>query len=274
VLLELSSFQLENPGPLRLDAAVITSLMPNHLERYPDLESYYRTKWGLLALSRGPLVLNAHGGDLRSFASRQPPAKIVWASPTDADLASAHLHETRLIGRHNLENFAVAAKLSQLLAWSPDALEAMRAFSGLEHRLENLGRRAGVLYVNDSKATAMESVLSAVRSCLETLPSDARLRLLLGGRDKNLPWSALSPLRTESSLECVFFGECAQLAQKGSGLPGPRFPSMSAAVAHAIELAKEGDTVLLSPGGTSLDEFKNFEERGRRFKEIVEAIRP
>lgn len=274
VILELSSFQLENPGPLRPHAAAITSLMPNHLERYSTLDGYYRTKWSLLSLSRGPVVMNVHGGDLRDFASRQGQGNIVWASPADADLEADRLAESRLIGRHNLENLAVAAKLAHLLAWSPEAFQAMRSFTGLEHRLENLGRRGGVLFVNDSKATAMESVLSAVRSCLEVMPAGGRLHLLLGGRDKNLPWKNLSVLGQEPTLEVSFFGECALIAKNGSGLRGPSFGDLATAVAHVAANARSGDTVLLSPGGTSLDEFKSFEERGRRFKKLVEAIQP
>lgn len=272
IILELSSFQLENPGPLRLDLAVITSLMSNHLERYPNREAYYQTKWDILQICRGQTVMNSLGGDLVGFAKQQKPTMIHWTKPEDPDLQKDRLSENSLIGRHNLENLAVAAKVAHLLNWPVECIDRMKVFKGLEHRLENLGLHQGVLYVNDSKATAMESVLSAVTSCLETMSPSARIYLLLGGRDKNLPWNMLAHLATESRLMPVFFGECGALAKKSSMLSGHVYSKMSDAFLAAKSTAKPGDTVLLSPGGTSLDEFKNFEDRGRVFKELVTQL--
>ena len=92
---------------------------------------------------------------------------------------------------------------------------------------------------------------------------------MLGGKDKNLPWENLAELKKEPGLHFVFFGACGQVCREKSQLSGKMFQSLHAAITHCLTSALPGDTVLLSPGGTSLDEFKNFEERGDYFKKMV-----
>jgi UDP-N-acetylmuramoylalanine--D-glutamate ligase len=126
-----------------------------------------------------------------------------------------------------------------------------------------------VTYINDSKATAMDSVLVATKGCLEGLSEDNKLFLLVGGKDKNLPWEQLSVLSTNEIVTPVFFGQCGELAKSKSELSGEYFEHLGSAVHYCLRRARSGDVVLLSPGGTSLDEFKNFEERGDFFKTLV-----
>ena len=95
--------------------------------------------------------------------------------------------------------------------------------------------------------------------------------LLLGGKDKNLPWQQLALLKQNKAIHCVFFGACGKLAKEKSGLSGEYFENLGNAVEYCQKVSKSGDIVLLSPGGTSLDEFKNFEERGDFFKRLVLA---
>ena len=116
----------------------------------------------------------------------------------------------------------------------------------------------------------MESVLQAVKSLLPRLSGKGKLILLLGGRDKNLPWQELSRLQQHADLHPVFFGECGEIAQRSSELSGPCFAKLSEALAHAKDLAVVDDIFLLSPRGSILDEFKNFEERGNFFRDWVQ----
>lgn len=270
LLLELSSFQLENCEGLKLDIAAITSLTANHLERYADKDHYYVTKWAITRLCRGPVYLNAHGGDLLDFAKGRP-GNWVAVDRRDPFFASFHLEDSALLGAHNRDNLAVAISVAMQAGWDERAVRAMKAFPGLSHRLENLGSFGGVRMVNDSKATALDSVKIAVRSCLDDLKPDSRLFLLLGGKDKNLPWEELGLLATEKNLQPIFFGQCGGVVQQRSGLNGRLVGRLSEAVDLALKHAADGDTILLSPGGTSLDEFRNFEERGRFFSERVRA---
>jgi UDP-N-acetylmuramoylalanine--D-glutamate ligase len=145
----------------------------------------------------------------------------------------------------------------------------MTQYKGLAHRLEHVATLNGVTYINDSKATAMDSVLVASKGCLEGISGESKLLLLLGGKDKNLPWEQLSVLSSNEAVTPVFFGQCGQLAKAKSELTGEYFEHLGSAVHYAMKRAKSGDVVLLSPGGTSLDEFKNFEERGDFFKTLV-----
>ncbi len=266
LILELSSFQLENCAGLKLDLGAITYLGPNHLERYRDLEDYYMRKWSLFGICRGPVFLNRNGGALEAFLKSHPQPRAELVSRHDVVLQPFHLPEAALLGAHQQDNLAVAVSLARAAGFGDAAIEQMKRFPGLSHRLENVGTFHGVRVVNDSKATALESVLIAAQSCLA---EDQQLHLLLGGKDKNLPWKMLSIFAGDPRIKPVFFGQCGAIAQKQSGLSGPCFNQLGEAIAYCLKNCSTGDTVLLSPGGTSMDEFKNFEERGDFFTRFV-----
>lgn len=273
VVLELSSYQLENCENLKLDYSAITYFTSNHLERYESLEHYYHTKWSILSLTKNQMLLNVEGGDLIDYLKRNGPGgKTVIVSKTDPALAPLHLNKAQLIGQHNQDNLALASSLALAAGWPPSAIEGMKSFKGLVHRLENAGTHKGVRFINDSKATAIESVLIAATAAFDTLENSGRLFILLGGRDKNLPWQDLHPLKNFQGVEFVFFGECREVAQTKSSLPGKSYAHFGEALSYAFSQVKKYDTVLLSPGGTSLDEFKSFEDRGNFFKMKVEEF--
>jgi UDP-N-acetylmuramoylalanine--D-glutamate ligase len=275
VVLELSSYQLENCGHLRCELSCITYFTPNHLERYPSLEAYYEQKWLLAKFTERAVILNRHGGDLAKYAKgKRESAELLWTDQNDEELVSCHLEQAQLLGSHNQDNLALAAKIAREAGWPASAIEAMKAFRGLPHRMENLGLRQEIRFVNDSKATTMESVKTAAFGLYEQMDRKKQLVLLLGGRDKNLPWAQLNELKKIQKLRPVFFGECREKAQQLSGLSGDSFPKLHDAVNALRKIALPGDTVLLSPGGTSLDEFKNFEERGKFFTQQVQKIFP
>ncbi|WP_413559250.1 UDP-N-acetylmuramoyl-L-alanine--D-glutamate ligase [Bdellovibrio sp. HCB209] len=270
VVLELSSYQLENCEGLSLDISAITYFTSNHLERYDSIEHYYQTKWNILGITKNKMLLNSEGGDLVEYSkSQKPSSQVKVISKKDADLLSHQLEKAQLIGQHNQDNLALATALAKEAAWPEAAIEGMKNFKGLSHRLENLGEVKGVRFINDSKATALDSVMIAAAAAAETLSTGGKLFLLLGGRDKNLPWEQISSLHKMRDAEFVFFGECREIAQSKSKLTGQSFARLEEAIGYIFSNVKAADTVLLSPGGTSLDEFKSFEDRGDFFKRKV-----
>jgi UDP-N-acetylmuramoylalanine--D-glutamate ligase len=270
IVLELSSYQLENCAELKLEHSAITFLSPNHMERYASLEDYYETKWKIVSMTKGSVFLNLHGGDLVHFAEAHPEfSKCLVCSKDQKSLQPHALSHSKLLGLHNQDNIALAAQMALHCHWPISSLQAMKAFSGLEHRLENLGLFDGIQFINDSKATAIDSVNIAIKMAHSYLPEQGRLFVLLGGKDKNLPWEDLRTFADLTSTEFIFFGECRTIAQEKSQLQGPSFLTLDAAMDSLFLRASTGDVVLLSPGGTSFDEFKGFEDRGRFFKEKV-----
>lgn len=267
VCLEISSYQQENFSELQAEYSAITYFAPNHLERYSSLEDYYNTKWTLTQHTRRALVCNKNGGDLEFWVKNHPTSlETKWVDRNSTCIGKYGLDRPALLGSHNLDNLAVAATLAELAGWPEDCIKSMSTFAGLPHRVENLGVQKGIRYVNDSKATTIESVLTAVYSSLESIPSDRNLHLLLGGRDKNLPWEKLTELAQKSQIKFYFFGECRELAKTKSKLSGLSYLKLGEAVDASQKQARDGDAILLSPGGTSLDEFRNFEARGNYFK--------
>ncbi len=271
VVLELSSYQLENFPELNADHSILTYLTANHLERYNSKHDYFETKWVIEKQTQKSLILNSNGGELQSWLQkREPRLPWIWTNRQDPLMAQHSLTQCELLGSHNLDNIAMAAQLIDQAGWPEAAFEGLKKFPGLPHRVENLGVHGGVRYINDSKATTMESVKIAVQSVLESLNHHQKtLHLLLGGRDKNLPWEELSTMRMNPYIQTYFFGECREKAKYLSQLGG----SMSVTMLEALKLAQKkaqwGDAILLSPGGTSLDEFKNFEHRGEIFRSFA-----
>jgi UDP-N-acetylmuramoylalanine--D-glutamate ligase len=268
VVLELSSYQLENFPELRADFSVLTYLTSNHLERYPSKDDYFQTKWNLESHTKHCYILNKNGGELSAWVQqhKRPQVRWLWTDRNSKLNSQYQLNDCQLLGSHNLDNIAMAAEVAWLAEWPEAAYEGFRTFRGLPHRVENLGLIKGVRIINDSKATTMESVKTAIASTLESISKGQWLHLLLGGKDKNLPWKELSVLASRSNLKFYFFGECRGLAQTQTALSGDQFSGLLDAAEAAFLQAKAGDSILLSPGGTSLDQFNNFEERGDVFR--------
>lgn len=267
VVLELSSYQLENSEKLKLDYSAITYLSANHLERYDSLDHYYKVKLLITKQTKKICFLNGDSSDVVKYLG-QASCPVAISSALDPKLQDS-LKKASLLGSHNRENVALVLSMLSHLNWPQKSIEKTLQFSGLSHRLEQIGLFKNILFINDSKATAMDSVLVAATAALEKLSSDGVLHILLGGRDKNLPWHELNRLKTSKNMSFIFFGECGTKAQEKSQLPGAIYPKLSLALDHTLETLKSGDILLLSPGGTSLDEFKNFEDRGDYFKNRV-----
>ncbi len=277
VILELSSYQLENYVNLKCVGSLITYLTANHMERYPSLAAYYSSKWFLAERTIGPVILNTKGGDLKTFVEASPQAlqhpNLHWVLPESQEFADVAFAKAQLVGEHNRDNLSLVIKLARLLGWPEAALLGFLEFKGLPHRLENLGLHSEVQWINDSKATTIESVLQAVRSTF-TL-TKGTMHLLVGGKDKNLPWQELKNLQTlPGTRQFYFFGEVGERARLETGFSGSSHAKMDGALSEASKKARAGDLVILSPGGTSLDEFKSFEDRGNFLKNWLKKNQP
>jgi UDP-N-acetylmuramoylalanine--D-glutamate ligase len=202
------------------------------------------------------------------------------ASPDGEPWPIVHRDEIPLRGAHNVLNVLAACAIAGAATVQPEAMRAaILDFQGVPHRLEIVRRQNGVTWVNDSIATAPERVLAALHSYEEPLI------LLLGGRDKKLPWEALAALAVRKARAVVTFGEHGPAIAEtlGQALDGPQETALTAAnirtvatldegVPLAAELVQPGDVVLLSPGGTSYDAYRDFEERGAHFRALVNAL--
>lgn len=288
VVLELSSFQLEHLDALRRspNVSVVMNLTPNHLDRHGTMEAYADAKRAIVR-HQGPAdwkVLNADDPIVSAFTSpsgtatfggngdvRYGAEKVQWrllGREGEIDVAGR-----RIPGAFNLQNMAAAAAASRLAApdwdgWERAAGEAFRTFPGVEHRLEFVGEFGRVKYYNDSIATNPESTLAA----LDTLPGP--FVLLAGGYDKKLPFDALGRAIASRVRVAVLMGPTAPAIAKAIGEGATeilRASDFDEAVRKAQSAARPGDTVLLSPACASFDMFRNFAERGRRFKELVKG---
>jgi UDP-N-acetylmuramoylalanine--D-glutamate ligase len=274
VVLELSSYQLENFKNLKSDLSILTHLSPNHLERYTDLNHYFATKLQLFKQTKTFGILNRSGGSIAALVDKiqkaNPHLKWSWTDRNDPAFKKELTEKPALVGSHNMDNLALAFAAAKFLSWPAESFKAMLQFPGLSHRLENCGKRNGILFLNDSKATSIDSVMQALQSVRHEYP-DNKLHLLLGGKDKNLPWENLKPLEKTKNISISFFGQVAPVAQQKSTLAGPQYARLADCLSALKPQLNAGDIVLLSPGGTSWDEFKNFEERGDFFKKWISS---
>jgi UDP-N-acetylmuramoylalanine--D-glutamate ligase len=295
VVLELSSFQLELMTRSTSVAAIL-NITPNHLDRHKTMEAYTAAKARILDFqdADGIAVLGRDDpgawslrervrGRVLSFGSSRPEGgegsylsgERIWVRKDGADEDICAVSDVPLRGRHNLLNAVAACAVAAAAGFSAEAMRlGIRSFRGLPHRLEFVGRVRGADWWNDSIATAPERALAAVRSF------DEPLVLLAGGRDKDLPWEEFAREICSRVRALVVFGEAAPkiLRAVEAACPGRRgfalevCPGLEAAVHAAARLAAAGDVVLLAPGGTSFDEFVDFEDRGEKFKAWVREL--
>ena len=283
-VLELSSFQLETIETFRAHIAACLNLTQNHLDRHHSFENYANAKARLFETqgSEDLAVLNADDPVTVSF-SKRTRAKTIWFSSTHAvsgawlegdvirldGAALLNVHELQLRGRHNYENAMAAALIAQNAGARREQIaHAASTFAPVEHRLEFVRTIAGVGYYNDSKATSVDATLKAIGAF------DGGLWIILGGKDKDSDYTVLrDPLRTRARAALLIGAAAGKIAKHlGDAVPAIQCGTLAAAVAHASRLAASGDTVLLAPACSSFDQFDNFEQRGRIFKELVNAL--
>jgi UDP-N-acetylmuramoylalanine--D-glutamate ligase len=295
VVMELSSFQLElmTSSP---DIAALLNLTPNHLDRHKNMEAYaaaktrifeFQDRAGTAVLGRDDAgswsLRNKVQGRLFTFGLSEfevgegtyvaKEAVRLRTNTEDTEIFSLETIELR--GEHNLLNVLAACSIAAAAGISPQAMAAgVRGFRGVPHRLEFVRKVHGVDWYNDSIATAPERAIAAIQSF------DEPLVLLAGGRDKDLVWDEFAALVCDRVSHLILFGEAAEKISKAIAeqrktdceVSVQIVAQLEQAVLAAAKVANAGDVALLAPGGTSFDEFKNFEERGERFREWVERL--
>lgn len=300
LVVEVSSFQLEDVHEFRPAAAVLLNLTPDHLDRHGTMERYLACKANMFA-RQGPedwAVFNLDDpavADLgRQVAARKGGPRVIFFSTVGrkgadawSDGSALHLFgggsvpisSIPLRGRHNMENCLGASTVALARGVPLEAVQqSLRTFPGVPHRLQPAGVVGGVAYVNDSKATNVEATLKA----LEAYPTGTHL--ILGGRDKASDYRPIARACRSGCKGVYLVGEAAPLiraafeqvwSEEGmEGVPVPRDAGdIEGAVALAGAVAASGETVLLAPACASFDQYSDFEERGRHFMDIVERLR-
>jgi UDP-N-acetylmuramoylalanine--D-glutamate ligase len=291
IALEMSSFQLHDTPGLRPHVGVLTNLMPDHLDRYLTVDEYYADKQRLFANASDSSrwVLNSDDPRVRDRTSELRGRRFYFSLVGNADawlddstgtlnvLGSELMKraEVSLLGNHNVAN-ALSAALAVMVAderfTTADAraavADSLRKFGALSHRLEIVGERDGVQWINDSKATNVGSTLVAV---------DGMRRptiLLLGGRHKGEPYTALADPIRRTVKRIIAYGEAASEVEKDLDgiVPIDRLGNdFDEVMETARRHSQPGDAVLLSPACSSYDMFRNYEERGERFRELSMA---
>ena len=277
VVCEVSSFQLEDAVEFAPEGAVLLNLAPDHLDRHGTFEAYTRAKLNVFAhqgnddVAVAPLGLGVEdlGGCARRVCFGDGPqaelsdraGHLWWADEPLIDV-----EELSLRGLHNRRNAMAAAAICLARGIEADAVHAgLRTFTGVEHRLEDVATIAGVLYVNDSKATNVDSTLVALESF------DVPIHLILGGQCKGQDFEPLRGPVAERRARVYLIGEDGE--RIGAVVGGERCGTLDRALDAAAAAANPGEVVLLSPACASFDQFEDFEARGRAFKEMVAARR-
>ena len=281
-ILELSSFQIDDIDTFKPDIAMILNISPDHLDRYADFSDYSRSKMNLFKnMNDSDLIIYNHDDNILCDEIKKIDKMFTAYSLNkffsifylkDKKIESVHskknLHidECELSGIHNISNFIGVATIASYLGLDDkDIFQSLKTFKGLHHRFEIFKQVDGIKFINDSKATNIASVKVAIDSI------DRNIVLIMGGLPKESDFSEIIQY-SESIKSIIAYGVASDdiynsLSDSCKVLKIEKFEQ---AINSAIDLAERGDSVLMSPGCSSYDQFKNFEERGNFFKSIVE----
>ncbi|AMW15974.1 UDP-N-acetylmuramoyl-L-alanine--D-glutamate ligase [Glaesserella parasuis] len=276
-VLELSSFQLETTYSLKAKAATILNISEDHMDRYNNsVEEYraaklriYQNAENIIVNGEDPLTYPTQAvRSLKKFAEKDAEYTACNGELYSGDEAVIAINELKITGRHNVMNALASMALAEAAGVARSGIvKALQSYSGLDHRFQLVPTNDGVRWINDSKATNVGSTVAA----LNGLQVEGTLYLLLGGDGKDADFSELKPFINQPNTVCYCFGkdgaELAALTQNSVLVE-----TMTQAVAQVRLLLKSGDMVLLSPACASLDQFKNFEERGRQFVALAQGV--
>jgi UDP-N-acetylmuramoylalanine--D-glutamate ligase len=291
-VLELSSFMLDNMYRFRADIAILLNITPDHLDRYDyKLEYYADSKFRVTQNQTSADVFiycaddpeTIKGMAVRTFNARQLPfsitKKVEQGAYLEKDNIVINVHqehfkmsitELALQGKHNIYNSMASGIVAKVLELRNETIrDSMAAFKNIEHRLESVGKISGISFINDSKATNVNSTWYA----LESMTSD--VVLILGGVDKGNDYSMLKDLVKQKVKAIVCLGKDNKRIHDAFEDDVDMIVNTSSAqeaAQVAYHLATKGDTVLLSPACASFDLFKNYEDRGRQFKQAVREL--
>lgn len=290
-VIELSSFQLDNMYKFHANIAVLMNITPDHLDRYGfEMQNYVDAKFRIIQnqtdddafifWNDDPIIqkeLHKYGihGQYFPFAEKNEKGvaafteenKVYFTRPIAFNMEQ---EELALTGTHNLFNSMAAGISANIAGIRKECIrEALNDFKGVEHRLEKVARVKGVDYINDSKATNVNSCWYALQSM------KTKTVLILGGKDKGNDYNEIADLVKEKCSGLIFLGLHNEKLHDffgNFGLPIVDVQSMPDAVNAAYNMAKKGETVLLSPCCASFDLFKSYEDRGDQFKECVRNL--
>jgi UDP-N-acetylmuramoylalanine--D-glutamate ligase len=288
-VLEVSSFQLETIQTFRPWIAVILNITPDHLDRHRTFDAYVDAKARIFENQNANdcAVLNADDPTTSRMGGRTQ-AQVFWFSRKEEVKQGAYVRDGRILfrdpsrqqeimlvseiplkGSHNVENVLAAVCVGLIASVSPEQIrKAVRNFRAVEHRLEHVATIRGVEYYNDSKATNVDATIKA----LESFP--ANVHLILGGKDKGSDYSVLNELLRQRVKRVYTIGAAA--AKIESQIKGAaeidHTETLENAIEHAADAAHPGDIVLLAPACASFDQFRNYEHRGKVFKEVVRRL--
>jgi len=285
---ELSSFQLELIEKFRPNIGALLNLTPDHLDRHKTMEAYAKAKARIFEnqTELDAAILNADDEASAKYAPKKP--QVFWFSRKKQVAQGACVHSEEIVvahhgkedrvmkvaeiplpGAHNLENVLAAVIISRLAGVDAGTIaKAVKSFAGVEHRLEFVTEIGGVKYYNDSKATNVDATLKA----LEAFPG--RILIVLGGKDKGSDYTVLQKPLREKAILALLIGAAADKIEKqiAGSVAIERAGTIERAVEAASLAAQIGDVVLLAPACASFDQFQNYEERGKVFKELVRGL--
>lgn len=282
IILEISNFQLLNIDKFRPETAVILNLTPDHLDFMASLDEYYESKTRVYRNMRGDdlFLLNADDAVLAEYTGRYPVNCGIKTFSTEKDgcdycIENGYIAENgnpllplsdiKIVGRHNVQNVIAACAIARSFGISAEIIaNTVASFNGVHHRIEFVREKDGVKYYNDSKGTNTDATITALRAFSEPVI------LLVGGFEKNLPMDELKT-HLGGVKKLIGFGACgARLVRDLGG--GTVVNNLQEAVSEAVNAAKPGDIVLLSPTTSSFDQYKSYDERGDHFKNLVNEL--
>lgn len=289
-VLELSSFQLETCHNLRAEVATVLNISPDHMDRYPDLQTYHQAKHRIFkGCANGlenlddPLThpLLAKTVPLWGYRLGRPDFNVfglmqhqgeTWLALGQQPLLAASA--LKIPGRHNLANALAALGLGYLAQIPmPAMLTALRNFTGLAHRCQWVATKQQVSFYNDSKGTNVGATVAALDGLGSDLQPGQQIVLIAGGDGKGADFSPLAPLVERYVSTLILLGQDADKLQAAlPTTPAIKVAGMQQAVQQALQAAKPGDTVLLSPACASWDMFSSYTERGQQFVEAVQCL--
>ncbi len=291
VVAETAALQLDTIDQYHPLGSAILNITEDHLDRYGKMEHYIAAKAKIFK-NQGPqdyCVLN-YDNDIVREMEKDIRARVFWFSASQPVLCGAYVEDAMIVfaengkktpilpvkelfipGKHNLENALAAAALACIYGIAPDVIAyTLKTFKGVEHRIEFVREVGGVSFINDSKGTNPDATVNAVRAM------DRPTVLILGGYDKKNDFIPLFRAFTPNIRAVIVLGDTAQKVIEAAQATGfqnyIKANGFEDAVLKAYSIANEGDAVLLSPACASWDMFRNFEERGRAFKRIVEGL--
>ncbi len=268
LVLEVSSYQLEGHETFHPNVGLVLNVTPDHLKRHGTMSRYTAAKGRVFANAtpNDVAVLNRNDAWCRKIGKRTKARK-VWFPSSSLKRLAQHI---RLPGQHNLENAMAAVGALKAVGLSDAEIKSgLVSFKGVKHRIQFIATKKGVHYFNDSKGTNVDSTVVALKALTKPVI------LILGGQDKGSPYKPLIPLIKKKVRDILTIGEAHPLIArdlKGSA-PITSCRTLENAIRTASEVARKGDSVLLSPACASFDQYKNFEERGDHFIKLVQRLK-